>query len=294
VSLDWDKFSRPAEVDDNDISPSVHSSSLTPVSSLQESPFVLDSGASCHISPERSDFKSLRPITPHPIKGFGGSCIYAVGIGDIELCVTSGKRITLKHALFVPNATVRLISVYTINNDGQNSCHFDAKSCSVTDSSGATILTGSAWIPRRLYVLNCSHPKTAHTKPLSHLSALYTTRMPNLETWHRHLGHCNTRSIVDMAHQGIVEGMPINLSSAPASCDHCILGKQTRSHVPTMHEGSRATCRLGHVFVDLCGPMPCVSKSGHHFSMNVIDDYSSYVWSLPLRTKGDAANALKG
>jgi len=95
-----------------------------------------------------------------------------------------------------------------------------------------------------------------------------------------------------MACQGVIEGMPIDLSSAPAACDHCILGKQTRSHVPKMQEGRRATKRLEQVFVDLCGPMPCVSKYGHLYSMNVIDDFSSYVWSLPLKSKSKAINML--
>jgi len=86
--------------------------------------------------------------------------------------------------------------------------------------------------------------------------------------------------------------MPIDLSSALAACDHCILGKQTRSHVLKMREGCRATKRLERVFINLCGPMPYVSKYGHLYSMNVIDDFSSYVWSLPLKSKSEAINIL--
>ena len=95
-----------------------------------------------------------------------------------------------------------------------------------------------------------------------------------------------------MACQGVVEGMPIDLSSAPAFCDHCVLGKQTRSHVPRMCEGCWATRRLERVYVDLCGPMPCVSRYGHLYSMNIIDDFTSYVWSLPLKSKSKAINVL--
>ena len=47
------------------------------------------------------------------------------------------------------------------------------------------------------------------------------------------------------------------------------------------------------VFVDLCGPMPIHSCSGCLYSMNVIDDFLSYVWSLPLRTKEEAASILQ-
>ena len=45
--------------------------------------------------------------------------------------------------------------------------------------------------------------------------------------------------------------------------------------------------------MDLCGPMPTVLRSGRLYSMHVIDDFSSYVWSLPLRSKADAASMFQ-
>jgi hypothetical protein len=43
----------------------------------------------------------------------------------------------------------------------------------------------------------------------------------------------------------------------------------------------------------MCGPMSFTSCSGNLYSMNIIDDFSSYVWSIPLRTKCDALIALQ-
>jgi len=63
--------------------------------------------------------------------------------------------------------------------------------------------------------------------------------------------------------------------------------------VPKVRKGIRAGKPLKHIFVDLCGPMSIPSCSGHLYSMNIIDDYSSFVWSLPLHSKGDAALVLK-
>jgi transposase InsO family protein len=45
--------------------------------------------------------------------------------------------------------------------------------------------------------------------------------------------------------------------------------------------------------MDLCGPMPCASRSGRLYSMNLIDDFSSYVWSLPLRSKDESSSVLQ-
>ena len=45
--------------------------------------------------------------------------------------------------------------------------------------------------------------------------------------------------------------------------------------------------------MDLCGPMPCSSHSGRLYSMNVIDDFLSYIWLLPLRNKAKAVLVLQ-
>jgi len=146
VSFDWSDFCHP-NTDYNDNFLSAYSTlQLNDHHHPHDSSFVLDSGASVHISPDQSDFKSLNPIAPHLITGLGGSCIYVSGVGTIELSTKSGKQITLNHVLFVPNSTVCLISVFSLNNDGLNACYFNAKTCSVLDSNGHILLKGRAWV----------------------------------------------------------------------------------------------------------------------------------------------------
>src|ERR1700677_4955139 len=91
-----------------------------------------------------------------------------------------------------------------------------------------------------------------------------------------------------MAKNGVSLGMPIDLSSLPPKCDHCAIGKQSRSPVPKIREGSKATKWLERVFVDLSGRLAVMSRAGNLYSMNLIDDFSGYVWSIPLRSKADA------
>ena len=117
--------------------------------------------------------------------------------------------------------------------------------------------------------------------------------VPNVKTWHQQLGHCNFGVIVNMAKKHTVEGMAIDLSSTPPKCDSCIRGKQMWTLVSKVREGEKAKCPLEHVFVDLCGPIWPLSSSGHLYSMNVIDNFSSYVWTIPLKSKGDVAPSLQ-
>ena len=51
--------------------------------------------------------------------------------------------------------------------------------------------------------------------------------------------------------------------------------------------------RLERVYVDLCGPMAVTSCAGNVYSMNIIDDFSGYVWTIPLRSKADACPSFQ-
>ena len=269
---------------------SAFSISSVPVSSTL--PFIIDSGATCHISPFLSDFKHVRNISTHPIKGLGDVSVHALAMGTIELQTSSG-RLTLNNAFYVPNSTVRLLSVFLLG-DADYTVHFYPRKglCFISDSHNNVIAKGTALPNRKLFLLSDFSVVVPHL-PSTPSFAHYASRLPGIDTWHRRLGHCGHRTIIDMARSNVVQGMPINTSSLPPKCEHCILGKQTRSSVPKVREGPRAVAPLGWVYVDLCGPMSIPSRTGRLYSMNIIDDYFSFVWSIPLRFKDEAAPTLK-
>jgi len=96
-----------------------------------------------------------------------------------------------------------------------------------------------------------------------------------------------------MAQKHVADGMSIDLSEIPPQCEHCILGKQTHSSLPQIREGPRVMRRLERIYVDLTGPQYVTSRSGRRYSMNIIDNFSSYVWSTPLRLKSEAVTVLQ-
>ncbi|CDO77251.1 hypothetical protein BN946_scf184753.g1 [Trametes cinnabarina] len=268
-SLDWD----------SDAAFSVS----TPAASSE--PFLFDSGASTHVSPLRSDFTTLTPISPHGIRGVNGSIIYAVGIGQIHLTVGRGKRLTLEHALYVPNATVRLISVRALC-DGPHAYRVDfaADGVTVRHRSGALFFTGRR-VNRGLYALSGPAPEVS--------SALVSASPPTLETWHRCLGHANYRATYTVAKAVHASGTPVNLSSHPPKCDACIRGKQTRTPVPSVREGERSKERGGTFFLDAAGTQCTTSASGNVCPLDIIDDFSSYAWTFPVPSKAHCAPTLR-
>jgi len=268
----------------------------------EESRFLLNTCAPYHISPERSDFKTLTPILLHPVNGpsLAGDCLYAMGRGTIDLLAhnTVGRKLTLHNVLFVPFARARLISVPSLGNYDMYTCHFDSNSCRIADKSGITVARGTLCL-RDLYVINVpilSHFELAslrqgHTHAATGIT--HASRTPDIETWHRRLGHCDIQTIIDMARNHAIDGMTIDLPIAPFTCVNCVFGKQARLPAPGERESVQAKRPLERVYMHLWGPMSVTSQSGRLFAMIFVDDFSSYVWTVPLRSKDEAAKSLR-
>ena len=248
-------------------------------------PFFLDSGASSHISCIRSDFTSMKSLNePRKISGVGNASVSAVGVGTVILLLPqTNAQLRLHNVLFAPEACVRLISIHQLNNDGYVTT-FQSNRCKLTDTSGITV-ADCAPNPSNLYSLPAA-------RPLSDMALPSLVLTPDLETWHRRLGHANHQTVLEMARGGTAKGMPVDLSFAPQACDHCVRGKQARSPVPKVREGARATRRLGRIYIDLSGPHSVMSRSGFRYIMNIIDDYSGYNWTRLLKAKSDAFGAF--
>ena len=245
--------------------------------------FILDTGATTHISFCRSDFDQLTAIAPRTVCGVGGSRISAVGVGTIHLQLGDSVGLVLRHVLYVPTSQVRLISIPALCDDDQYVATFDSRSCTIRTHDSILVATGLKTGNRALYHLRC--------KPIFVHHAHVAQRASSLATWHRRLGHINYDCIVRLARHGLASGMHVDLSALPPKCDHCFLGKQTRNPVPKVREGKRASRCLEKVFVDLTGPF-MTTPSGFSYVMHVVDDFSSFVWSIPLRDKSSAFPAL--
>ena len=95
-----------------------------------------------------------------------------------------------------------------------------------------------------------------------------------------------------MSDKNMVQGMHIDLSSKPFKCQHCILRKQTQNSAPRLHEGGKASSGLDIVYIDLTGPHVLL-VSGNSYAMNLIDNATSMIWTIPLHLKSSAVTRLK-
>lgn len=203
--------------------------------STEISPFLVDSGASTSISPFKGDFTNIRSYT-RQVKGIGGSVIDAYGIGDIKIRITKDTTLLLKNSLYIPSATVRLVSVSSLTRDSRVQIHFDHESCWVTSKLSSDIIANGILIPNKnLYALTTFQPNNNHAYSLS-----YT---PDLTTWHRRLGHANFQAVTTMARKGMISGMPSSFLIPLQSATHVSLGNRLEHQSPKFVKLEKGTRR---------------------------------------------------
>jgi hypothetical protein len=246
-------------------------------------PFILDTGATTHISSRATDFSTLNDVPHHTIRGVGGSSVVATGVGTVYIQLNNSTTLVLRHVLYVPSAKLRLISIGVLCADDNCTATFDSQMCKISSKNGNHVASGVRASARGLYILRCE-PNIIHR---AHIAQA----IPNLECWHKRLGQTNYASIINLAQKQMASGMHIDLSTLPPRCEHCILAKQVRSSVPSEREGIRAVRRLEKLFVDLSRPF-CCSASGFQYVMHIVDDFSSYIWSIFLKDKASAFSSL--
>lgn len=213
----------------------------------------------------------------------GGSSILAIRIGSIKLIVTRGLHISLHDILFIPSETVHLISVSVLCTETHCSVHFDDATCWVTTHNGAHILS---------VTMSANHHYSITGGQLSAAHILLVQSLSMLHTWHGRLGHANYRAVYNLARGGHATGMPIDLSVTPGSYANCIFGNQKWSSVPQTQQGTRAIRKLGIVHVDLLEHPEHMLSLRNKYMLNIINDFSSYTWSISLTTKSDAYKAF--
>jgi hypothetical protein len=250
---------------------------ITCSSSIQghsnSSVWLIDTGASQHMTMQRSWFSSFSELT-HPTNvNFGdGLQLKAAGIGSIAVpTLVGGQQLTLQllDVLYVPQISVNLISVAALDNDFK----FVIKKGSISIYNTHNELIAIAHrSTSNLYHLIDVSAASSNKVSNSVISAL-VSQVSNMDLWHQRLGHLGVDNIRLMETQRLVEGLSISPKDSLDFCEGCVLGKQSR--LPFLKSGSvRAGDLLELIHVDLNGPMSEPSLGGANYFMLVIDDHS--------------------
>jgi len=201
-----------------------------------------------------------------------------VGNGNLLPVTSTGvtsfpHNLRLNNVLVSPGLTKNLVSVRQFTSDNNCSVEFDPFGCSVKD------------LPSRREIVRCdsSGPLYPLQFPES-ASALLATTNPSL--WHQRLGHPGHEVLSKLAQSSPI---PCNNSASQTLCHACQLGRHTR--LPFHASSSRTTHNFQLIHCDLwTSPIPSVS--GCKYYLVILDDFSHYLWTFPLRLKSDTFPTL--
>jgi len=204
-----------------------------------------------------------------------GSCLPVRSVG----AASPHGSFRLPDVLVAPSMVHNLLSIrrFTANN-----------SCSVEfDSSGLTVKD----LASRRPLLRCDSTSPLYTlhflasaSPSSPvLSAAFATTTST--TWHRRLGHPGRDALVQLSRSSDIR---CTRAHDEHLCHACQLDRHV--HLP-FHSCSHAARIFDLVHCDLWTSL-VISISRYKYYLEVVDDYSHYSWTFPLRAKSDAFPAL--
>ena len=242
--------------------------------------WIADSGATFHTTPNPGILSSVHPPSSHPssIMVANGSCLPVTSVGAAH---THGS-FRLPDVLVAPSMVHNLLSIRRFTADNSCSVEFDSSGLTVKDlASRRPLLRCDSTGP--LYTLR--FPASASSASPSASSAAFAATTSST-TWHRRLGHPGRDALTQLSRSSDI---PCTRAHDEHLCQACQLGRHVRLPFPT--SSSHATHIFDLVHCDLW-TSPVMSISGYKYYLVVLDDFSHYSWTFPLRAKSDAFPTL--
>lgn len=177
--------------------------------------WFLDSGASHHMTPNRSlfcDFQELSPIrniilgdnNSHQASGFG-SVVIELHTGQ-QLQFSTGQQLQFSDVLYVPGLTKNLLSVAQITTSGNTIFIFKKDQCIIKTTPPNSRIPITYYVPKEnnLYNLGLGIPPTHFNN-----TAIVSQNMEaDTLKWHKRLGHIHIQSLKIMQSNSMVDGLP--------------------------------------------------------------------------------------
>lgn len=234
--------------------------------------FVIDSGCTQTLLRNKEIISNYTDVN-FEMQTASTDVLQCPGKGEITL----NSDISIKNAMFSPDATMNLLSVSQICDLG-NKVHFDAQHATVYNKSGRVILRGKR--VGGLYLFN-------QPDELASISLL-TRSSDNTQLFHRRMGHLNIQSLRLLSHisHGIVlDGNPTDL---------CVPCTKAKTHRRTFPQSTTNASRIGEIIhSDICYiGIPTIIGDYKMFIL-FTDDCGRYMKIYLLRAKSDAAEAFK-
>lgn len=256
----------------------------TNYSEVEENTWILDSGASAHMTFRKDFFEEIVQCQQKSLSLGNKESVEVCGIGKIVIkrwVDEQWEYSTLNGVLYVPSLRRNLFSEgvvvrkgYTIIKKHPNALIYKADkvvmSASITENN--------------LYKLKIETvvPDTCN---------VVQSDQGDIKKWHERLGHINLKEIKNMSANSVVEGLTVNNKQKDFVCEACAYGKQCRF---SFHKSMRAELQPGDlVYSDVCGPMSHSSVQGLRYFVLFKDAATSHRHVYFMKHKSDVLEYFK-
>lgn len=262
----------------------VHSEALAADGSMPSDSWVVDNGATCHLTYRRdilSDFKQFSECKSLQVAD--GNRIEAVGTGAVRLkSVVGGQQheIELNNVWYVPKLNRNLFSVLAAQDRNENSVFISTSRICNLNVDDKKVLVGVRDKNGGLFKLVASTVLPA--KPEVNV----VTDSDILQLYHERMGHQNKRHVSKV----IEHEFGIKVSANHDTCEGCMYGKAHKLKFGT-REHTTAPGQLIHA--DVCGPIEVASARSYRYFVLFKDDYSKYRHVYFMKEKSEVASKLE-
>ena len=240
----------------------------------QDSNWVIDSGASFHVTSHSDFFTSYKTGDFVNVRMRNSGVSKIVGIGDVCLETSIGNKLVLKDVRHVLDIRLNLISTGRLDDEGFTNSFGESKwkltKCSLVVARGKKQNT--------LYVMKAKLHK-------GEINA--AQRDASIELWHRKLGHISEKGLQTLARKQFFP----NLQGMPLKTCNFLVGKAHRVAFHT-YPPSRRLNVIDLIHTNVC-TMQIRIVGGALYFVIFIDDHSRKVWGIDLKTKDQVLDAFK-
>jgi hypothetical protein len=259
-------------------------------SSFTSSDWILDTGASTHITRNRQLFSFYKAYSPgeHLVRTANNQVVSAAGVGTVPIRL--GRRtFFLRSVLHVPACgSNNLLSILQLLRKRMK-INFDEDKATLTFNY---CNVGTAYVKKDLFMLRCDESATADDYPVVFAAISARQNPKDILLWHARLGHLSLPAVKRAC--SVVEGIELQARSpSDCICEACILGKMTRRPFSKQSGEPLKTRPLELIHTDVVGPMPTQSRKGYRYFVMFTDDATRHTYVYFLRYKSEVISAFQ-
>ncbi|KAL0328157.1 UNVERIFIED_CONTAM: Retrovirus-related Pol polyprotein from transposon TNT 1-94 [Sesamum calycinum] len=225
--------------------------------------WILDSGCSYHITPNREWFSSYRSGNSSSVYLDDDRCCNIVGVRDVRIKIYDGTARTLYDVRHIPDLKRNLISLGTLYKNG-----FIPKA----DEDRETIrIVKGALTGMKGKITTGNIYKLLGNTVVGGVHSIDSCD-DNTKLWHTRLGHLSERGMTKLHKRNLLHGVK---SCKLNFCKFCVVGKQTKVSFTTAKHKTEEI--LDYMHYDMWGPTKEQSLGGSLYYVTFTDNFSRKV-----------------